>query len=65
MAKKINRKDRPMNAYVANIIKHGTPFTIRNSLYFETYRPRMGKVNGEVKVIGTIIQRVKARELSS
>lgn len=65
MAVKINRKDKPMNAYVANIIKHGTPFTIRDSLYFETRRPRMGTVNGDVVIVGVIIQRVKARELSS
>jgi hypothetical protein len=64
MAKKINRKDRPINAYVANVIKHGKPFTIGKTLYFEWRKPKIGLVDGKLAQIGSSVQRVKARGLS-
>ena len=61
----VSRKARPMNAYVANIIKHGTPFQIGKVLYFEYAKPKMRMVKGKLVQIGVSVQRVKARELSS
>ncbi len=62
---KINRKDRPMNAYVANIIKQGKPFQLGKVLYFEYAKPKMAMVKNKLVQIGVSVQRVKARELSS
>ena len=60
-----SRKDRPMNAYVANIIQQGTPFTIGKVLYFELQKPRSMFIDGKLTPIGVSTQRVKAREISS
>ena len=65
MSRKINRKARTMNAYVANIIRLGTPFAIRKDLYFEYAKPKMKMMKGKLTQIGVSIQRVKARELST
>ncbi len=55
-----SRKDKPMNAYVASIIRNGTPMQIGKVLYFErTLRKRRGTL------ITTVVQRVKARAVSS
>ncbi len=62
---KVYRKDRPMNAYVANIIRIGTPFAIRKDLYFEYAKPKMAMINDKLVQIGVSVQRVKAREISS
>jgi hypothetical protein len=60
-----SRKDKPMNAYVASIISKGTPFTVRDTLYFQYDKPRMAMVNDKLVQVGVSKQRVKARELSS
>ena len=60
-----SRKERPMNAYVANIISKGTPFTLGKTLYFEFAKPKSAFVDGKLKQVGASIQRVKAREISS
>ena len=54
-----------MNAYVANIIRLGTPFSIRKDLYFEYAKPKMAMVKNKLAQIGVSVQRVKAREVSS
>ncbi len=61
----VSRKDKPMNAYVANIIKLGTPFQKGKVLYFEYAKPKQAFVDGKLVQVGVSIQRVKARELSS
>lgn len=59
-----SRKDKPMNAYVASIIRNGTPFTIGKVLYFERTVRSSKYINGVyTKVLS--VQRVKAREVSS
>ena len=61
----VSRKTKPMNAYVADIIKHGTPFAIGKVLYFERYVTKSAFVDGKLTPIGVSVQRVKAREVSS
>lgn len=55
-----SRKDKPMNAYTASIIRNGTPIQIGKVLYFErTLTKRRGGM------LVSVVQRVKARAVSS
>ncbi len=55
--------NKTMNAYVANIIRKGTPFAVGKVLYFEYAKPKMKMVKDKLVQVGVSIQRVRAREL--